>query len=564
MYKILINKILIFFFLNLISFSLSAQTEFKWDKTFTKADSLRGKLSPFRSCYDVTYYDLNLKIDIGKQAISGYNDIYFEAKTDFSTLQIDLFEAMNVKKMVFNGDIEVAYKRIESTNAIFVTLPETRKGTKGILRIYYDGKPRKAINAPWDGGFSWKKDSKKNDWVGVSCEGIGASLWWPCKDHLSDEPDSMRINVSVPKAYMCVSNGNLKSQKPDNEGYMTYDWRISYPINSYNVTLNIANYAHFSDIHTYKDGTKLTCDYYVLPENLARAKKHFVQVHTMLDAYDHYFGKYPFLRDGYCLVETPYLGMEHQGAIAYGNKYMRGYLGERIPSDMNWDYIIVHESGHEYWGNSISCDDHADMWIHESFTTYMEALFVEQTMSYKDAVRYLLMQRNDIEGHDPMVGPRDVNFDDWQGSDIYYKGAWMLHTLRSTIDDDKVFFGLLRSYYDLHKISVVNTQSFIDYVNTYTKKDYTYFFNQYLYQAGVPKLEYKLTPCGKNFELNYRWANTNEDFRMPLKIKIGQYGKKIFPTKSWQTKPMKVKEGQALDFGLDRFLIDVQAMDVKD
>jgi aminopeptidase N len=446
---------------------------------------------------------------------------------------------MEISKIVLDNDKALTFKRLKGLNTTIVTLPKRSKNQKSVLRVYYEGEPRQAQNAPWDGGFTWKKDNENNDWLGVSCEGIGASLWWPCKDHLSDEPDSMRISCSVPSKLMCVANGNLKSKTIDNDGYTAYDWRISYPINNYNVTLNVANYTHFEDKHTYKDGTILNCDYYVLPYNLAKAKKQFAQVHPMLDAYDKYFGHYPFMKDGYALVETSYLGMEHQGAIAYGNKYLRGYLGGTIPEDMNWDYIIIHESGHEYFGNSISCADHADMWLHESFTTYMEALYVESTMSYKDAVRYLESQRPYIDGSDPIVGPRGVNFDDWKGSDMYYKGAWILHTLRSNINNDKVFFGLLRGFYDKHKISITSTEDFIKYVNAYTRKDYTAFFKQYLYQPGTPTLEYKIFNEGSKTTLEYRWNTPEPTFRMPVKAFINNRIKLIYPTTQWRSLTMK-------------------------
>ena len=413
--------------------SIFAQVNYFEKYQFTEADTLRGMLRPERTCYDVTFYDLQIKVDIDNRYISGYNEIHFKTISDFSKIQIDLFENMKITKIVFERN-NLNFVRIH--NAVFIDFPQQNKGVTNSFRVYYEGYPRTAKRAPWDGGFTWSKDKNGNPWVAVSCEGIGASLWFPNKDHLSDEPDSVRIGVAVPNDLTCVSNGNLENTISEKD-YKRFNWLVSYPINNYNITLNIADYAHFSDTYKSEDGENLALDYYVLPENLIKAKKHFEQVKPMLAAYEKFFGKYPFWDDGFALVETPYLGMEHQSAIAYGNQYKRGYLGGMIPNGINFDYIIIHESGHEYWGNSISCGDHAEMWIHESFCTYSEALYVEYMYNYKEAIRYLNFQRNFVENRKPILGPMNVNFDGWDHSDHYYKGALILNTLRSSINDDK-------------------------------------------------------------------------------------------------------------------------------
>ncbi len=502
-------------------------------QNYSSAEILRGKLRPERTCYDVNFYNLNIAIDLEKHSIAGYNEIHFTATTDFQKMQIDLFENMHISKITYFGRI-LRFNRIE--NAVFIDIPYQKKGMKNAIKVYYDGKPTVAKRAPWDGGFVWTSHSKNNDpWVGVACEGTGASLWWPNKDHLSDEPDSMAINITIPNGLFCVSNGTLRSTEPVDTTQTTFHWFVSYPINNYNVTLNIANYTHFSDTYIAKDGDSLALDYYVLPENLTKAKKQFAQVQDVLACYEYYFGKYPFWKDGYALVDTPYLGMEHQGAIAYGNKYMEGYLGNS-PLDMHWDYIIVHESGHEYWGNSISCNDHAEMWLHESFTTYMEALFVEYMYDYPKAIAYLEEQKRNIYNISPLIGPMDVNYDGWVGSDIYYKGAWILHTLRNVFNDDEKWFKFLKSFYQKHKISNITTLDFIQAASDAIQHDLTPFFNQYLYQKNPPTLVYSIQKKRKKLILNYYWKDVVEGFDMPIKVGNPNHYTVIKPT----TQPQKI------------------------
>lgn len=494
--------------------SLHSQKDFYKGYTFTKADTLRGMLRPERTCYDVTFYDLNIQINPNRQHIKGYVDVFFDVVQDFKTLQIDLFNNMQITQIT-SYDQELEFNRV--FNAVFVDLPNTQMtGTSNSIRVFYEGKPIAAKNAPWDGGFVWKKDDDGKHFIGVACEGTGASLWWPNKDHLSDEPDSMAINITIPDGLMCVSNGNLREKIELENDWTEWKWFVTYPINNYNVTVNIADYAHFSRPYTAFDGEKLEVDFYVLKPNLEKAKKHFEQVNGVLEAYEKYFDKYPFWNDGLAFVETPYLGMEHQSAIAYGNKYMRGYLGGMIPNDMNWDFIIVHELGHEWFGNSVSSNDHAEMWIHESFTTYMEALYVEHTMSYEDAVRYLIKQKGFIKNKEPILGPMDVNFDRWKSSDHYFKGSWVLHTLRTALHNDELWFEILKGFYQKYKISHCTTQDFIDYFNEKTHRDWTPIFEQYLMYPSIPTLLYAVEQKGKDVCLKYKWEADVDEFAMPI------------------------------------------------
>ncbi|MFT6130632.1 MAG: aminopeptidase N [Neolewinella sp.] len=522
---------------------------------FTRADTLRGGLRPERTGFDVTYYELHLEVDPNDRKIEGRVDMDYRIVHPTKRLQIDLFSNLTIDSIKQGGR---RLRFVRDGNAVFVNLPgNPPQNSRHTMSIWYGGKPVAAKNAPWDGGFVWSLDHRDRTWVGVACEGTGASLWWPNKDHLSDEPDSMLVSVTVPKRLFVASNGNLREEIELDNGYQKrYDWFVSYPINNYNISLGIGSYIHFDSTYVAFDGEVLALDYYVLDYNEDKARKQFQQVNQMLAAYEHYFGKYPFWNDGYALIETPYLGMEHQSGIAYGNKFMRGYLGGLIPSDMDWDYIIIHETGHEYFGNSISVADHGEMWVHESFTTYMEALYVEYRYGEQDAQRYLGTQRRFIQNQSPILGPLGVNFDDFRGSDHYYKGAWVLHTLRYSLNDDALFFSMLRSFYQDNERSIVSTQQVIDYFSRYAKKDLNPFFDQYLRHPDVPVLEVRKS--GKQVE--YRWRAQAKGFNMPVGILIGKEPVRLQPTDKWQ---VMGKGFRSADVSIDksRFLVDLEVVE---
>lgn len=535
---------------------ITQNTEAQEDKTskniYNRYDSLRGSLNPARSCYDVYFYDLHIKVEPAKKYISGSNTIYFIAVNDFDSLQIDLFSNMKVQEIVYKNH-SLKFRR--DSNHIFIYFPQKiKQNSKEDILVKYEGKPMEAKKAPWDGGFTWKKDSLGKDWIGVACQGTGASLWWPCKDHLSDEPDSIYISCSVPQNLQCISNGRLISENLQADGFKEFKWKVTYPINTYNVTLNIAEYAHFSD--TTLSGRKpLTLDYYVLPYNLEKAKKQFKQVKGMLKCYEKYFGPYPFHNDGYKLVETPYYGMEHQSAIAYGNNYKNTSHG------LPFDFIIIHESGHEWFGNSLSCTDEAEMWLHESFTTYAEALYVECTFGYKKMLQYLQDQKKLIKNMEPMIGIKGINDFHRNDNDIYYKGSWMLHTLRNVIDNDSLFFSIIKTYTLKYKNKPVTTEDFIHHVNILTNKNFQPFFDQYLTKASLPHFEYKITNInGKTAVLNYRLIADVDNFEMPLSVTVSKNKTiKLIPKNgTWQTQ--KLINYVPADFKIrtDLFLVDVK------
>lgn len=481
--------------------------------SFTKADTLRGMLRPERSCFDVTYYELDLDVRIKERYIQGKNRMHYRIKNGFNIFQIDLFANMQLDSIVHSSGEQLDFYR--KANAVFVDFAAMQEaGQLDYIDIYYQGQPLVAQNPPWDGGFSWNEDAAGKPWVGVSCEGIGASLWWPNKDHLSDEPDSMAIRCSVPQELRCIANGVLEKEMQQ-DGKAHFHWKVHHPINNYNVTLNIGRYQHFSD--TFKssiDGSSLPLDFYVLPESLPAAKTHFQQVHSILNVFERYFGPYPFPKDGYALVQTPYVGMEHQGAIAYGNKFMDGYLGMH-PKGVPVDFIILHETGHEWWGNSVSCVDHGEMWLHETFTTYMEAVYVEDQYDYPTARDYMRYYGAFIQNQQPMLGPTGVNFNA-HDSDMYYKGSLMLNTLRNILQDDALWWKLLKSFYQKNRLQSVVTADFYQHVAEVTGQDFSPFLNAYLNYPLPPILTYKVQQRKGDLIVEYKWAVKEPNFTMPV------------------------------------------------
>ena len=529
---------------------------------FSLSDSLRGSLSSYRSCYDVYYYDLNVTIDDkNKELINSYNDFYITSLEDFDNIQIDLFSNLEINSIVFN-EIKLNFKR--KFNAVFIDFPEIiKKGENVKFRVNYDGKPRKAVNPPWDGGFSWDYDKNKNPWIGVSCQGLGASSWWPCKDHQSDEPDSMRITCTVRSPLKVVSNGKLIS---NTIGYdlklkskvNTSSWFVSYPINNYNVTLCAADYAHFSDYYLSNSDT-LFLDYYVLTYNETKAKEHFKQVKPMLECFEEYFGQYPFINDGFSLVETPYLGMEHQSAIAYGNNYLPGYNGNKnFIAGLDFDYIIVHETGHEWWGNSITTNDIADMWIHEGFCTYSEVIYVECMYGYETMLEYVNNQKRFVRNDKPIVGPYNVNK---KGSnDMYQKGSLMLHTLRNLINDDELWFSILKGISIDFKYKVLDGKDIIEYINRKVDFNLSLFFNQYLFNSKIPIFEYKIQKEGREYVLLYRW-NAIKDFDMKLLINDGEKNIWISPNSEWKEYTIGNVDIKNFSIRDDLFYVDTKKVD---
>lgn len=531
-----------------------------FSQPFTLADTLKGGQRPERTCYDVSYYDLHVSLHPKTRTLNGYVDIHFRAVQPFQRLQIDLAADLIIGGIAFQADT-LAYER--SYDAVFITFPDSMQpGDSADFRVYFGGKPRQAPLPPWDGGLVWEKTAGM-PWLSVACEYQGASLWWPCKDDVSDEPDSIGIHITLPltDSLSCVSNGRLRAVS-QNDSTRTWHWFVANPINLYNVTFYTGPYRHFTLPYTGLTGN-YDLDFYVRPQNFREAKKQFRQAVDIMRFFEYTFGPYPWWEDGYKLVESSYAGMEHQSAIAYGYGYtnMPGY---------KVDYIILHESAHEWWGNSVTAADMAELWLHEGFATYSEALYIEHIEDYEGYLFYLLNQKLMIGNVHPLIGVEGVRFNairrdnNWD-NDVYYKGAWVLHTLRSSIGKDSVFFDILKTFAQENAKSTVRTQDFIDLVNRKTGIDYSSFFHQYLHTTTIPVFAYTLRTEQVEGEapqrvLSYQWQNAEPGFEMPVWLELGAERVQITP-RADSLRTLNLGQMEGFELSTERYLIDVEAME---
>jgi len=545
---------------------------FSFAQNFTHADTLRGSNGAGRSWWNATKYDLHVNFNFTDSSISGFNIISYKTleseHPDY--FQVDLQEPMIIDSVFLQTGSEkypLKNEKLSFTkegNAWFVYLknsalrPTTKHDVNTVmitsksrnaqpihhpvneisnLVVYYHGQPRKAKNAPWDGGFVWKKDKAGNPWVAVACQGLGASVWYPCKDYQGDEPDSAEMHFTAPSDLMTVSNGRMRGMKNNEDGTTTYDWAVVNPINNYDITFYIGKLVHFGEIYKGEKGN-LTMDYWVLDSNLVKAKDQFKDAPRMMKAFEYWFGPYPFYEDGYKLVDAPYLGMEHQSAVGYGNHYRNGYLGRDLSGTgwgLKWDFIIVHESAHEWFGNNITSKDLADMWIHESFANYAEALFTEFYYGKKAADEYVQGIRKNIRNDKPVIADYGVNE---EGSgDMYYKGGNMIHTIRQIINNDEKFRNILRGLNKTFYHQTVTSKQVEDYINKESGINFSKVFDQYLRTVHIPVLEYKKVKGN----IYYRWTNCVDHFNMPLEV-YNDAGKLVFihPTPVFQKAPKGV------------------------
>lgn len=513
---------------------------------FTKADTLRGSNGPGRLWWDATHYALELTFDIEGESIKGKNTISFQQLTldHVNYFQIDLQEPLAIDSIILrlpkknNSRKNRSAEKLVFTrlgNAYFVHFNKNSLSKLGLyqigkLEVYYHGVPKKAARAPWDGGLVWKKDKEGNPWISVACQGLGASVWYPCKDYQGDEPDSAFVSLNVPDTLTAISNGTLVDIQSAKNNRSIYQWKVVNPINNYDISFYIGKYDHFQEIFEGEKGP-LIMDFWPLKYNLNKAKTQFKEAGRMLQAFEYWFGPYPFYEDGYKLVEAPYLGMEHQSGIAYGNKYANGYLGTDLSGTgvgLKWDFIIVHESGHEWFGNNITAIDVADMWVHESFTNYSETLFTEYYFGMNSANQYVIGTRKKIANDIPIIGVYGVNK---EGSgDMYYKGGNMIHMIRQIINDDEKFRGILRGLNRVFYHQTVTTQQVEEYISTQAGIDFSKVFDQYLRDIRIPVLEYK-----KEGDQWYcRWTNCVKGFEMPIQIKdAADNSLFIHPTEQW-------------------------------
>ena len=544
------NKYLSFVFIAFISTSANAQGLLaKSETVFTHQDTLRGSITKERSWWDVKYYHLDIKVNPADSTISGSNTIRYKVLNSYNSMQIDLQQPLEINKVTQDGK-ELKFQR--NGNAFFIELmaPQNIEEIKEVV-VFYEGKPKIAVNPPWDGGITWSKDANGKPFIASTCQGLGASVWWPNKDHMYDEVDEMLISVNVPKNLTDVSNGRLQSVIDLQDGTRTFNWYVSSPINNYGVNINIGDYATFSEVFKGEKGD-LDCDFYVLRDNLEKAKIQFKDVPRMLKAFEHWFGPYPFYEDSYKLVEAPYLGMEHQSSVTYGNGFKNGYLGRDLSGTgwgLKFDFIIIHESGHEWFANNITYKDIADMWIHESFTNYSESLFVEYYYGKEAGAEYVRGTRKGIKNDKPIIGHYDVNS---EGSgDMYPKGGNMLHTLRQIVNDDDKWRTISRGLNSTFYHQTVTTKQIEDYLSQKIGLDLAPFFNQYLRDIRIPTFEYKF----RDNNLSYRWTNCVPSFNMPIKVTLKGKEQWLKPQAEWTNLSQK---GKDLEVEVDKdFYVEV-------
>src|SRR5665213_2087198 len=496
----------------------------------THADTLRGSTTPERAWWDVTFYDLHVRVSPTDSTISGYTDITYRVLAPAREMQIDLQQPLVVDSMVQSGS-SLRFRR--DGNAFFVALTAPQPvASQHTIVVYYHGRPRVAKNPPWDGGFTWSRDSLGNRWIATSNQGLGASVWWPNKDTQADEPDSQRVAITVPDSMIDVSNGRLRKTTRNADGTTTWEWFVTEPINNYDVAINAGNYAHYSEIFHGEDGP-LTLDFWPLAYHLDAAHRQWTQVTSMLTCFEHWFGPYPWYPDGYKLVEAPHLGMEHQSAIAYGNHFHNGYLGRDLSHTgvgLGWDFIIVHESAHEWFGNNLTSKDLADMWLHESFANYAESLYEECLHRKQSGARYVIGTRANIKNDEPIVAQFGVNR---EGSgDMYYKGGNMLHTIRQIINDDEKWRGILRGLNKTFWHQTVTGAQVEKYISDQAGIDLSKVFAQYLTTTKIPELDYSI----RGSTLTYRWTNVVPGFDMPVRVTLSDSGYAVIhPTEKPRT-----------------------------
>lgn len=544
------NGIVIFF---LAINMLMAQNKNKTNQIFSQQDSLRGGNTKERAWWDLIKYNLDLKINPADSAIMGSNKITYKVLNPYLVMQIDLQEPLVITKVEQEG---VLLKFNRKGSAYFIELESAQTiGTQKDIIIYYAGKPKEAVNPPWDGGIVWKKDTNGAYFIASACQGIGASIWWPNKDQMADEVECLEMSINAPSGLLSVGNGRLVDTTVLNNGTTTYKWQVINPINNYGVNITIADYASFSEIYKGEKGN-LDCNYYVLKSNLEKAKIHFKEVPKMLKALEFWFGPYPFYEDSYKLVEAPFLGMEHQSAVSYGNGFQNGYLGGDLSASgwgLKFDFIIIHESAHEWFGNSITNKDVADMWIHESFASYAESLFVEFYYGKEAGASYVKGTQINILNDKPIIGQYGVNN---RGSgDMYFKGANMLHTLRQIVNNDAKWRLILRNFSAKFYHQTVTSQTVENYFSDAIGLDLKPFFDQYLRNTSVPTLQYSF----QNNKLKYRWATCNANFKMPIKVILDKKEIWLTPNKDWKFQKIKNKQ---TDIEMDsNFYIKTKLMD---
>lgn len=515
---------------------------------FTREDSLKGGNNPERLWWDVMRYDISVKPDIENKTISGSNVLTYIVKEGNNTfrMQIDLQEPMKIDSVISQTGQKINLLNIK--NVWYADIEDKQQDSENYMTIYFHGKPKESKFPPWDGGWVWSKDSSGNPWISAVSQSSGASLWFPCKDLLSDEPDKgASLTMTIPEDLNGVSNGRLVSDYPEGDGMHSVKWEVVNPINSYNIIPYIGKYKKISDSFNGEKG-KLDIDLWVLNYNIEKAETHSLpEIKRMLTAFEYWLGPYPFYEDSYKLVDAPYAGMEHQSAVAYGNRYMNGFWGNDISGTgwgKKWDYILVHESGHEWFGNSITDSDIADMWIHEGFTSYTETLFTEYWYGRKAADEYNHGTRRNIVNTIPVIGFYNVNKESIN-SDIYAKGSNLIHTIRNSMNDDDKFRKMLRGLCETFYHSTAGTQQVENYISNISGFDFSKVFDQYLRSTDIPVFEYYFDNDGSR--VNFRYVNCVTGFNLPLTLRNEKEVVKLFPDTEWQSAYVTSAEKEVID-----------------
>ena len=542
----------IFLILLLCSFSTARAQLLQQETELTRADTLRGSITPERAWWEVVHYDLNVTLNTEDSLIQGFNQITYRVTDESRKMQIDLQEPLQIDQIVQNGE-NLNYDR--DGNAFFIEMPEgLQQESQYTITVYYHGQPKVAQNPPWDGGFIWAQDSLGNHWIATANQGLGASVWWPNKDHQSAEPDSMNIRITVPKPMINISNGRLV-ETTEHDSLTTYHWKVTNPINNYNISVNAGNYVNFTETFDGLNGT-LDLSYWVLEQDLEKAKEQFRQVKPMMHCFEDWFGPYPFYEDSFKLIQTPHLGMEHQSAVAYGNGFNNGYRGTDLSGSgwgMKFDFIIIHEAAHEWWGNNITTKDIADMWVHEGFTSYSENIYVECMFGKEAGAEYARGLRDRIQNERPITGKYGLNN---EGSgDMYYKGNNMLHTIRQIIDDDIKWKSILRGLNEEFYHQTVTSAQVEDYIIKHSGKDLDDVFDQYLHYADIPTFQYYF----KNGYIHYRWKADITHFDMSIKVTLSNDGYSFINPTSSRWKSSKIHLADTSEFSVNQdFYIETE------
>jgi aminopeptidase N len=541
-----------------LGFNLSAQT-IAVKPIYTNADSLRGTLTKERTWWDVQRYELSFKPDFASKTIAGDNVIAYKvvkANAGDIKMQIDLQEPLIIDSVLYNDKTSLEFSK--SASVWYVTVPAQKLAASNSVRIYYHGKVHQAIRAPWDGGFIFEQDSLKRPYMTVACQGLGASIWYPNKDHQSDEPDKgASLTMTVPDTLTAIGNGRLVFKKQNTDGTATYKYNVVNPISNYCIIPYIGKYVNFKEQYKGEKGP-LSVNYWVLDYNLQKAKTYMPdQVHKMFQALEHWFGPYPFYEDGYQLIDASHTGMEHQSAVSYGNGYKFGYRGRDASGygwGMKWDFIIIHESGHEWFGNNITTKDLADMWVHEGFTNYSETLFTEYHFGKQAGNEYNYGIRKGIRNDKPIIP--DYNVNAMGSGDMYPKGGNMIHSIRHSMDNDQLFRSILRGLNKEFYHQTVTTAQVESYISKQAGYDYSKVFNQYLRTIQTPVLNYYI----KDAKVYYKWTDCVEGFNLPIVMGTGKGRVKFIPSASWQNQSVTPEQIKLLDKAEIKKMYDVKIL----